>query len=544
MRQVLGLVANLHQLPGPAIFIRMDLGILDHLLDLRLRQAAGGLDHDGLLLAGGFVLRRHIQDAIGVYVKSHLDLRRAPGRRRDVRQVKPAQGLVAIHHLALALQHMDCHRGLVVRRRGEHLLGLGGDGGVLLYELGHHPPQSLYPQGERGHIQQQHILDIAAQHAGLYGGAHGDGLVRVDILARLLAEELLRLLLHLGHAGLPAHQNDIGDLGRGDPGILQGHPARLHGAVHQVFHQGLQLGAAQLEVQVLGAAGVRRDVGQVDVGLLAGGQLYLGLLRRLLQPLQGQGIVVQVYALGALELVAEKVDDPQVKILPAQESVPVGGQHLKLAFAIHLGDLDDGHIEGAAAQVINGDAGVPLLLVHAIRQRRRRRLVDDALHLQPGDLAGVLGGLTLGIVEIGRHGDDRRGHRLPQVVLRRLLHLHQHPRGDLRRGHFLALDLHPGVGVVRLDDLVRHHVYVFLHHAIVVAPPDQPLDGEQGVSRIGDGLALGGLAHQHLIVIGKRDDGRGGAAPFAVFYDPALAAFQHRHAGIRRAKIYADYLAH
>ena len=144
MGQVLGLVADLHQLPVLTVFIRMDLGVLDHLLDLRLRQAAGGLDHDGLLLAGGLVLRRHIQDAIGVYVKSHLDLRDASGRRRDVRQVKPAQGLVAIHHLALALQHMDCHRGLVVRRRGEHLLGLSGDGGVLLYELGHHPPQGLY----------------------------------------------------------------------------------------------------------------------------------------------------------------------------------------------------------------------------------------------------------------------------------------------------------------------------------------------------------------------------------------------------------------
>jgi len=70
--------------------------------------------------------------------------------------------------------------------------------------------------------------------------------------------------------------------------------------------------------------------------------------------------------------------------------------------AVHLGDLDDGDVEGAAAQVIHRDFAVAFLLVHAEGERSRGRLIDDALDFQPGDAAGILGGLALAVVEVGR----------------------------------------------------------------------------------------------------------------------------------------------
>ena len=55
------------------------------------------------------------------------------------------------------------------------------------------------------------------QHAALNGGADGYGLVRIDVLARFLAEEFLHPVLHLGHAGLPADQDHVDDVGHLTP---------------------------------------------------------------------------------------------------------------------------------------------------------------------------------------------------------------------------------------------------------------------------------------------------------------------------------------
>jgi hypothetical protein len=131
-------------------------------------------------------------------------------------------------------------------------------------------------------------------------------------------------------------------------------------------------------------------------------------------------------------------------------------------------------------EVVDRDLLV-VLLVHAVGQRRRGGLVDDALDLEAGDAPGVLGGLALGVVEVGRHGDDRLGDGLAEVVLGGLLHLLQDLRRDLRRGHLLAVDLDPGVAVVGLDDLVGHHVLVLGTTWSLNLAADQALDREQGV---------------------------------------------------------------
>ncbi len=157
------------------------------------------------------------------------------------------------------------------------------------------------------------------------------------------------------------------------------------------------------------------------------------------------------------------VDDAHVEVLATQEGIPVGGQHLELMLALDLGDLDDGDVEGAAAQVIDGDLLVAPLLVHAVGEGGGGGLVDDALDVEAGDAAGILGGLTLGVVEVGGHRDDGLAYRLTQVVLRRLLHLLQDLGRDLGRGHLLAMHLDPGVAIVGADDLVGHHVLVLDH---------------------------------------------------------------------------------
>ena len=59
------------------------------------------------------VLGRDVDNAIGVDVKGHFDLRQAARRWRNSLQLKLAQHLVVRSHLALSLQHLDAdlHNG-------------------------------------------------------------------------------------------------------------------------------------------------------------------------------------------------------------------------------------------------------------------------------------------------------------------------------------------------------------------------------------------------------------------------------------------------
>ena len=62
---------------------------------------------------------------------------------------------------------------------------------VALDQLGHHAAERLDAERQRRHVEQQNVLHVALQDAGLDRGADGDHLVRVHALVRLLAEEVL-----------------------------------------------------------------------------------------------------------------------------------------------------------------------------------------------------------------------------------------------------------------------------------------------------------------------------------------------------------------
>jgi hypothetical protein len=57
------------------------------------------------------------------------------------------------------------------------------------------------------------------------------------------------------------------------------------------------------------------------------------------------------------------------------------------------------------------------LFIQPVRQGGGRRFVDDAQHLEAGDLAGILRGLALAVIEIGGNGNHRLGHRFAQIGL-------------------------------------------------------------------------------------------------------------------------------
>ena len=213
----------------------------------------------------------------------------------------------------------------------------------------------------------------------------------------------------------------------------------------------------------------------------------------------------------------------------------------RLDFEDAVADVEDRNIEGAAAEVVDRH-GLIGFLVQTVGERRRRRLVDDAEHFQPRDLAGVLGRLTLRVVEVRGHGDDRLRDLFAQIRLRVGLQLLQDHRGNFRRRIDVVADLDVRVAVGGFDDLVGDHVALTRTFRILAA--HQPLDRKDRVLGVGHRLTLGGLPDQPLAGLGEGDDGRGRPVAFRVGDDLILPVVHYRHTAVGGTEVDAQNLAH
>ena len=110
-------------------------------------------------------------------------------------------------------------------------------------------------------------------------------------------------------------------------------------------------------------------------------------------------------------------------------------------------------------------------------------------------------------------------------------------RGNLLGGELLAdggaveLD----VAVLVPDDAVRDLLGLVVDLGHLAA--DEPLDGEEGVLGVDDGLALGDLADEALPGLGVGDDGGRGARALGVGDDGGLAALHGGDGGVGGAEV-------
>ena len=484
-----------------------------------------------------------MHDAVGVDVEGHLDLRHAARSRRDAAEAEAAEGAVVTRHRALALAHVDLDRGLVVGGRGEGLRLAGRDRGVARDEHGHHAAEGLDAEAQRGHVDEHDVGHVAGEHARLDRRAEADDLVGVDGAVGLFAaEELLDGLLDHRDAGRAADEQDLVDLRDGLLGVRERLLERVDGALDEVLDHALELGARELDLHVLRAGRVRRQEGQVDLGLRRRRQLDLRLLGGVLEALQHQLVAADVDADVLLELLDQPLDDAIVEVVAAEVRVAVGRDDLDHV----LRDLEDRDVEGAASEVVDRDdlllGGAGLALAEAVREGGGGRLVDDALDLEAGDTAGVLGGLALGVVEVRGHRDDGLGDRLVEVVLGSLLQLHQHAGADLGRRVHLAADADLGVTVGRAHDLVGHAGDFSLQ--VIVGHAHEALDRKHGVLGVRDRLASSLLTDEHVAVLLEGDDRGGGPAALFVGDDFRLVALHDADDGVRRTEVDSNDLSH
>lgn len=103
----------------------------------------------------------HMHDAVRVDIERNFDLRNTAGRGSNARQHKVAQRLVVFAEFAFALQYVNIHARLVIRRRREHLALLHGDGGVSVDDSRKHAAQRFDTEGKRSNVQKKHVFHFA-----------------------------------------------------------------------------------------------------------------------------------------------------------------------------------------------------------------------------------------------------------------------------------------------------------------------------------------------------------------------------------------------
>ena len=122
----------------------------------------------------------------------------------------------------------------------------------------------------------------------------------------------------------------------------------------------------------------------------------------------------------------ERSRESYINIVPAQARVAVRRKHPKQPGI----EFKNGDVKRPAAQVVHGDLRAVAQPVQSVGERGGGGLVDDALHLQTGQLPGSFRRLTLRVVEVRGHGDDCPRHRHAQRPLGIRPELAQHQRGD------------------------------------------------------------------------------------------------------------------
>ncbi|KAF3068827.1 hypothetical protein CFAM422_007852 [Trichoderma lentiforme] len=378
--------------------------------------------------------------------------------------------------------------------------------GVLLGVLNHlldlvtgeDTAQGLDTERQGGDVEEKEILDLTRENSTLDSSTHGDSLVRVDGLGGVASEDGLDGLGNLGHTGHTTDQDDLLDVLGLETSILEGLADGLDGSVDERLNHLLKLRASELQVDVLGAGSIGSDEGQVDVGLERGRKLNLGLLSSLTDTLDSHAIARKIETRGLLELANHVADQVDIEILTTKVGVTVGGLDLEDTVL----DLQDGDIESTTTKIVDGDNAVGLLL-KTVGQGGSGRLVDDTEDVETGNLTGVLGALTLSIVEVSGNGNNGVLDGLRQVGLGGLLHLVEDKATNLGGRVLLVTSRDPGIAIGVLDDLVGDLLDVTLDLSVAELATDQSLGGEEGVLWVDHGLSLGSNTNQSLAILGK-----------------------------------------
>ena len=200
----------------------------------------------------------------------------------------------------------------------------------------------------------------------------------------------------------------------------------------------------------------------------------------------------------ALELRGEVVDKTVVEVLTTKVSVTGGGLDLEDT----LLDGQERNIESTTTKIEDENVALALnLLVKTVGNGGSGGLVDDTEDVEASNETGVLGSLTLGVVEVSGNGDNSVVDSATEVGLGGLPHLDEDHGGDLLRceGLLLALELDLDDGLAGLlDDLEGEVLHVGLDLGVLELAADEALGVENCVDGVHGDLVLGRVTDETL----------------------------------------------
>ena len=273
--------------------------------------------------------------------------------------------------------------------------------------------------------------------------------------------------------------------------------------------------SCQVHIKMLRSFRGRCDKRKVDVGRRRGGQLLLRLLCSLFQSLHCHLVCGQIHTLGALELCQHVIHNLLIEVIAAQTVISCGSQNLDDAVA----DLDDRYIESTAAQVVYHNL-LLFLIIKTISQSCRCRLIDDTLYIQARNLSGILGCLSLRVIEVRRYGDNRFRHFFAQIVLCVAFQLLQNHCGNL-------------LGSVLLS--VNGYFIVGSHLS---------LNGRNGLFRVCNRLTLCRLSYQSFSCLREGYYRRCSSRAFCIGDNHWFTAFHYCYAAVRCSQVDTNNFAH
>ena len=159
------------------------------------------------------------------------------------------------------------------------------------------------------------------------------------------------------------------------------------------------------------------------------------------------------------------------------------------------------------------------LLVQAISNGGGSGFVDDSEHVETRDGSGILGSLSLVVVEIGGNGDDGVLYGLTDEGFGDLFHLNQDHGGDFFgiESLLFSLELDNDLGFVigAGFDLEWPVLDVLLDDWVVELSSDESLGIENSVQWVLGGLVVGGITNKSFVV-SEADVGWGSSVTLVV----------------------------